>query len=252
MILSALKYLSKLAQEAVAPAKIEEASGPRQASYLWHGGQVILPNPKPPRAHSSGALREIIELANRFGPPAVIWFDEAAIVLVIDDDGHRCEKATMALEESDAFTFAKALRGRTCFNQKQFVKMLRIDLAGCLDPGALLNIVKCVKFETGSTTAGTVDRKKESLGKTINAAVNATEGDIPEVVTLSVPVFKTAGVRDCYPIRCTVDVDAAEATFRLIPFPDEIEAAQQAAMEDLHCAFKWSLTEGVYFYYGSP
>jgi hypothetical protein len=256
MIAEALKYLTGLATIAAAPVKIEDGDN-RRIRHVINGEVIERDLPAPPRAHSVGCLADLIELANRFHAEEsrlpVVWFDAAAVVLVIDDDGHRLEHATMKLEVSDAFAKLTELRtSKTWHEQKDFVRLLRIDLAGTLEQTVLLERVRKLKFENGVITSSEVGRQKESLGREITSRVEAGQGELPEEVLLSVPIYKTLGETERHPVRCSVEVDPPMGRLRLMPLPDEIERVRYMAIGSIEDRLEEGLKEGLPAYYGRP
>jgi len=258
----ALAYLAELASKAAAPQKIDSGDR-RRISYVVNGQVVSTETAPPPRGHSVKSLADVVALANRFaaddgkatdtdGPPAV-WYDENAVVLVIDDDGHRLETATLALETSDVFRVLECLaKTKAKHDQKAFIRLLRVELAGTLDPVVLLEKVRKVRFENGVTTEAVSARQRESMGRSITSQVSTDGGDLPDEVTLSVPVYKTAGERAPVPFRCSVEVDPADGTFRLLPLPDELERVRQVAVARIAERLVDGLEHGTPAYYGSP
>ena len=253
MLKEALEYLSGLATKAAAPQEIE-TDDPRFARYLTGSGSVIKVELDPlPRDHRIGQLSDLISLARESAAAVdtcVVWYDENAVVLIMDDGEHRCQKAAMILAESDVFSIVRKL-GVANYDHKSFIRLLRVHLAGALNPGSLLEIVRRIRFENGSVTNASVQKNRESLGREITSAVSA-ESEIPDVVTLAVPVYKTLGEADPYPVRCTVEVDPIEGRFRLTPFPDEIERVQQLAVGSIAERLAEALPESVPAYYGRP
>jgi hypothetical protein len=229
---------------------------PRISRYGISGQIADFPVEILPRKHAPGSVAEVIALANRFadaGSAPVVWYSEDAVTLVIDDDGHRVNVATLTLEKSDKFAVLCELRKtpKKYLNQKDFIRLLRIDLAETLAPGALLEVIRVLKIDNGSVVSSSVTKSKESMGAMITNKVSGA-GDIPEEVTLGCPVYKTLGEREPYPIRCTVDVDLLRAEFQLLPFPDEIERAQQLAVAALAAKLDAGLDDKLPFYYGKP
>jgi hypothetical protein len=206
----------------------------------------------PPRTHTASCLDDLVALANRFAADKpVVWFSESKVVLVIDDAGHRVETATLPLEYSDVWVAVRKLRERPKFPQKDFCRLLRVDLAGTLPAGALLNVVKALDFSTAGTASGRVDRTSESFGKSIAREVRS-EHPVPEFVELEAPVYKTSGESARYPVRCAVEIDLDFQTLQLIPLPDEVERVEQAAVASLRTRLAEGLAEGVPAYYGKP
>lgn len=161
------------------------------------------------------------------------------------------ETATLPLEYSDAWLTVRKLRERTKFSQKDFCRLLRVDLAGVLPAGALLNVVKALDFSSTGTVTGRVDRNAESFGRSIGHAVQS-ERPIPEFVELEAPVYKTSGEAARYACRCAVEVDFDMQAFQLIPLPDEVERVEQAAMASARARLTEGLEDGVPAYYGKP
>ena len=109
-----------------------------------------------------------------------------------------------------------------------------------------------MKFENGVITQSEIKKNRESLGKEITAKVE-TPLDVPDCVTLNVPVYKSLGEREPYPIYCSVEIDPVrQDAFRLAPLPDEIERVQYLAVGSILQRLRESLPDGVPCYYGSP
>jgi hypothetical protein len=247
-----VKELVELARKAATPVKLPVPADPR-ADYFVVGGEIRkVETPEPPRAHSALSLDDLIALANRFAADKpVVWFSESRVVLVIDDAGHRVETATLPLEYSDVWVAVRKLRERPKFSQKDFCRLLRVDLAGTLPAGALLNVVKALDFSTAGTASGRVDRTSESFGKSIAREVRS-EHPVPEHVELEAPVYKTRGESARYPVGCAVEIDLDFQTLQLIPLPDEVERVEQAAVASVRARLAEELAEGVPAYYGKP
>lgn len=251
MLKEALQYLAGLAQESARPTKVD-INDPSAVRYLTGSGAVVTVEvPAPPRQHEVCQLADLIALAARFDG-SVVWYDEGGVVAVFDDDGHRAGRATMGLVESDLFAAVRHLAAlKPAYDHKGFVRLLKITLAGTLPPSFLLDVVRRVKFDNGTVTHSESRKSRESLGREITATVSA-EGEIPDAVTLLMPVYKTLGETHPYPVRCTVEVDPLEGSFRLLPFPDEVERVQQLAIGSIAERLGEQLPDGTPCYYGRP
>lgn len=259
MLDAAMKFLSDLARTAATPQKVESGD-PRRITYAING---VLQNARiepSPRKHTVRQLSDLIALANRFGDPEddaapepVVWYDESSVVLVIDDGGHRLETVVFPLVVSDIFELLQAIyRQKSKYDQKAFVRLLRIDLAGTIDPVVLLEKVRRVKFENGVQTTANVAKQRESFGRSITSEVTSDGGDLPDEVTLLVPVYKTMGRREPVPLRCSVEVDPGEGTFRLLPLPDELERVGHVAVAAVARELSDGLETTIPAYYGKP
>lgn len=257
MLDAALKYLVDLAGKAKTASPID-LKDPTRIGYVIDGVIEVNSVPFPPRSHTVKGLDEIVMLADRFADSdsesmPVVWFDDHAVILTIDDGGHRLNSVAMPLETSDVFAKLIELRKNPRpYEQKDFIRLLRVDLAGTLD--AVLLLAKCrkLKFTSSGEVTSIKKTQSESLGKEIRSQVETDGGDLPEEVTLFAPVHKTFGLRKPVPIKCAVEVFPADGTFKLVPMPDEIEKAQQEAMQRIAERLREVLPDNVRAYYGKP
>lgn len=263
MIAEAIKALAELATKSAAPQKIESGD-PRKIIYVVNGEYHELATVSNPRDHKAGSLDDLIAVANRFaelGPGLpVVWYDSDAVVLVLDDmtgdsaEGHRLEKVTLPLVVSDVFARLVALRANppaAWMEQKPFERLLRVELSGTLEPGVLLNQVRRIVWTNSSKATVAVGRQAESLGREISSKADTDGKDLPEVVRLMAPVYKTAGERERLAINCSVEIEPAECKLQLLPLPDELERVRQVAIASIGERLAAGLT-GVPAYYGRP
>lgn len=259
----ALKLLIETCQKAAAPVLLEQSG--RQSVYSANGAQWTIERPIKDRNHIAGSLADIITLANRFVGEnlyqPVVWFNESAVVVVIDDTydadekapGPRIQRATLTLQWSDTMVKARALKANPSWlEQKPFERLLRVDLAGTLEPAELLIPVRKITWTHGAKTTAAVGRQAESLGREITSTATTDGRELPEVVKLQIPVFKTYGETERYCLNCAVDVDPAECKLQLLPLPDEIERVTQLAVASIGDRLEAGLAQGVPAYYGAP
>ncbi len=253
MIEEALNFLADQAVSAAVPKQI--TSGDDRKILYAIGGEIREIESKPlPRNHTLGHFDEVANVAGRFGEgdnKPVVWVGPEKVVVVIDDESHRLEKATLPLVKSEAFKRLESLRSAPApalMDQKAFVRLLRIDLAGTLDPGALLNMVRNVRWSSQSD--GSIGRQRESLGSEITARCQDGK-DLPEEVTLRLPVYITQGARLEKPVRCSVEVEPADCKLRLLPLPNELERVLQDTLDDIAAAIAERI-EDIPVYLGQP
>jgi hypothetical protein len=250
MIKESLEYFATLVAATTEPKLLPGT--PRKIRRLVQGQVMEWDVPVEARDHYPATLDEVIALAVRFAADKpVVWYDHEQVVLVIDDGGHRIETATLNLEISDIFTIVRMLRKeKPWFDQPDFVRLLKVDLVGTLDPAVLLNRVR--KLVVGQKTTTEVGRRGESFGHEINALAGK-DTDPPDEVDLVLPVFKTPGEQAPAYVACTVDVEVARPKpFRLLPKPDEVERVLQAAVGSIGERLGKGLPEGVTWYHGRP
>ena len=259
MLDAALKYLVELSRKSADPKPLD-LKDPRVVSYFIEGKYETNEVPPPARKHQVKSLDEIIRLATRFdnaedgtAPRPVVWYDETGVSLVLDDESHRFDVIGFPLETSDVFRKVMELKNSPRpFEQRDFIRLLRVDLAGTLEPVVLLSKVRTIKFSTTADATSVKKAQVDSLGKTIRSQVETDGGDLPEEVALSVPVFKSFGLRFSVPVKCAVEVFPADGTFKLVPMPDEIERAQHDAIRRIAEKLGEGLPVTVPAYYGKP
>jgi hypothetical protein len=256
MLKEALQYLFDQGKQLAQPIKLDILDA-RHFHFLNDGTPVAVPRPAPIRQTLIRSLEDFIRFAaeSKSDDEAVqaVYFNEDRITLVNDEGAHRLERIYFVLEESDQWSTTEGLRDNAQWMQaKQFVRLLRVDLAGALPSNQLVDIVRSVKFENGTMMTVETKRQRESMGKEILAAVK-TDQDIPEEVTLQIPVYKSHGENERYGLRCAVEVDPSTlAAFRLTPLPDEIERVQALAVQSIGDRLRAELPSSIPSYYGSP
>lgn len=256
----ALSFLAKQAVAASVPTVVAGVD-PRQISYLTSAGDEIKIQTSPkPRQHAALSLGAIVGLANRFKDEhdadavpysPVVWYSESKVSIVFDDNGHRLETAVCPLVFSDKWETAKSLRSAQPKPHREFIRFLRVQFAGVAEADSLADRLESIRFKDEQVTTGKVLRGSESMGRSITSEAQ-TEGSIPDEVTFSLPVYKILDLNQDHEVRFVLDVDADNKTFRLVPFPDEIEAVLHIMMTDIEASLGEGLDEGIPYYYGNP
>ena len=253
MIKEALDRIIALAD----PATVLVYEDPYRKIYLREGEEISVEKPSMPRDHKASDVATVISLANRFAAESeslpAVFFNEAKVIALLKDgiDESR-ERVTLSLEFSAQFKLLRAINSGTWFDQKAFIRFLRIELAGALATNVLLEKVRKIKFENGVVTTGNVGRQQESLGRIQTSSTTSLAGDLPEVVQLSVPVYANPGELDLYPVDCAIDDDAKAEKFQLIPLAGQLDRAVQLAVGSIAQRLSQDLTAGIPFYHGSP
>ena len=154
------------------------------------------------------------------GPSTVVWYDRTGIVIVLDDETRR-DIATLALTLTPTMLLlAKLERDRMEFDQREFRKLLKVDLADCQRDARLFNWVSDLKFANMTGGVGQFSNNRESFGNDIEAqAVSGAGGDCPDDLILDVRTFDDPSLLERQGIKCVFDFTPQDRKFRLIPIP---------------------------------
>ena len=256
MIREALEYLFTAGRQSADVIVKPEAEPP-------HVYYVREPNGKltkwyadpPPKSHTALSMATLVDTAKGLVGPCnpSVWYSAESVVATLDRD--RRDRITLPLDLSEPFKLLRQWHAnKPAISQADLIRALRITLADCLaSSGNLLDIIRRVRFRTGSDTTAEVSHGRSSIGKALESEVTGT-GILPEYVGFSVPVFATpcvAGIRAH--VRCALDPDAATGTFRVIPIPGQLESAAEDAVEEIGMTVRDLVGEAaVGVYHGKP
>lgn len=190
----------------------------------------------------------------RFDSKPSIWYSPIAVIVLLDDSPDLNKLGAGRVQLVHTPQFAAVLKLQTTrFNQKDFVRLLRTTLLGCLDDDGrqLLRVARVIDFAVNTTGRGTVERSRESIGREIEAEVRSDAGEFPEGVVLSVRVFTDPALTVTRRVSCAVEIDAKDQTFELVPLPLQCEEAIQADMDQLRGMLEAG-TSDVPIFYGNP
>lgn len=242
---SALAELAKLAQKAAAPQVFhDELDGKRSTVFLPDGTVREIQNSPRRRLSLLGTVASLIEFikaadnGKHGAASVVVWLNRDAVRVQLDDGGVRGDTASLCLDKTEQAELLGLGTGdvdsvRDARTQSEFVRLLRIHLAGALDSErGILNLVRNLRFEGASSASANIQHAKESMGRSITAEVLGTDA-LPEEVTLHIRPWNVPDLRTNYLVRCALDVRPHEQTFRLIPYPGAEDAMYDAAMAEL-------------------
>lgn len=251
--------LAKLAELVRAGCKAELVeSFPRARIFNVGGSLERVETPAPPRSHKALSLGALVAYANTAQDDTtgavVVWYGGDAVTAILNDEGHRDERVKLDLETSGPWDLLRRLEAEEPWmDLRNFTRMLRVDLADCIAPADLLEPVKRIRFENGTTVRAEVSRNRESLGREITSRVEAEAGMIPERVNLLVPVYVTPGADWTFQIRCAVETDPATGRLQLLPLAGETARVQGLADSRLAEALdQHGLEESIPRYHGRP
>ncbi len=230
-----------------------QITGDHMTQYYLIDGEVRdFPIAPSLRAYSPETLEDLIKLAKNLGNSGSIWHYQTAVVLLFDDEDRR-ERATFVLCHSAQFRLLAKLEGshENGIDQRSFVKMLRFDLgcnSGQIEPWRKLD------WRNEAASEGTVLHGHDKMGTAINAEVQGTV-DLPDKMTLSIPLYRNPGERTLHPIECGIDVDPRpdRQKIALIPLPGQLDQALADHQVGIQQTLDSALGEkNIPVYYGSP
>ena len=224
------------------------------------GGELQeLEIPQPLRNHVVNSLDDLVAycsfaLKNEMTAKPTIWHGKDGVVLIYNDDERR-ERVTFPLSLSSKFsTLQKLQEGKPYFMQPEFIRLLRFELG--MDNAKVVSQFRKLNWKLGIETDREVTHGNNRLGKNV---IDKVEGvaELPDELTVSVPVYKEAGERAEYVVQCGIEIDTVNQRFQLLPLPDELERIQNLAQESIFARLKDGLAESnavkeFSVFYGEP
>lgn len=217
-----------------------------------HGSELETRSLPPPlRDATLQGLDDVVSFIGSSGraPRPELYYSDAGVRVLLDAEDRR-EQATLALAESARFDLLRELTTPKSFGQREAVKFLRYRLAGT-NVDHVVSALRQIDFSRRSSGAGTVEHGKESLGRSVEAAVQQADR-IPDAFEVTTPVWTNPGLRQ---ITATVTVglylDLEKPAIELGVLPDEIESALCTALEELRRLLAERLPE-VPLFHGAP
>lgn len=254
MIKGALEFLRDAFDKASKPVDLTselDIDDPREV-IIAMGGKLerIQVNPGA-RHHHFSAIEDMVEFANRFPGTAdgktqyagaVVWVGYNRINCHTDDSD-RFDCATMELKYGSQFD--ALLMHKDGLDQFRFVRFLRHKLNM---PEAKIAAFR--RLDWNSNTSGEIAHGSSRMGKSVEAACAGTD-QLPESMVVECPVYAYHGA-PTHTIRCQVDVDTIEHRLRLVPEPEALEHAIEAAQAHLRETLKAGLADTIPVYRGTP
>lgn len=238
----ALQWLRSRYLEATVPVKV----GEDDFRSLYATSDGLIESPKNRRAFSDQLSdpREIGRWLELHEQAATVFVGTKHVEAVLHGSGDNWfDRAFVQLKLSDPFCSLIKMQTKQTANQKAMVLWLRRYFGDCEAAKILASKLRRVDFTRAAQVKGSFDHGRESLGRSVESAVQSTE-DLPESVVLECHVW------DIWPsmvsIRCLFVVDAEEQGFSIIPLAGEIERAEVAAVSQLRDALQPLLPAGTY------
>lgn len=233
MLAEFIDKIAGLAKTANGVSIVQIPGDPRRVLVAQSGTSAERSIPAPLRKHQVHGLDDLVRLVGDetiASAPEVFHDDER--VEVILERADRRESAVMSLVHSQRFLRLVELQIGIAADARDIVRFLRFELHDC-GVAEVLKALRQVDFTRQSSGGRTTEHGRESLGRSVEAAVQQAD-KIPEEFTAEVPVFQNSGLRSITAkvrVGVYVDVDAEKVELRTLT--DEIEQAKVQAQRSL-------------------
>jgi hypothetical protein len=233
MIKEALQFLCDLKRESLQLVRVVDHKD--QVVFVNNSGdQTVVRIPPEPRSHRVMSIGDLVAAVRRWDTGhAVVWHSNDWITAVLNDNLDRRDMVRLYLQLSDAFVRVRKLAEEN-FDQRNFLRLLRHDLRGMIQPGLATAIAK-LEVITSGKQASDVNPGRERGTREFYADMQ-NSGEIPDEITLSVKIYNVPGIDSVWQIRCSLEytLPPSPVTFALRPLPDEINNALLNAQGELH------------------
>lgn len=252
MIAEAIERFRQLCSTAEQPHVVRIAEDPERI-LIYHGEKESIVDVGRHRDHYVATLDDLLRAVTRWNQKGTIWHNDEDITFLLDDST-RLDCVTLRLTKTEQYeTLGRLAKQAHGLDQRKMIRLLRHDLANTgADVERLLALIRIVEFKRRSDGAASLQHGKESLGRSVEAAVSAAE-DIPELVRVSIAVYQEIG---SFPVDvpCTVDVDSTSETFAITPQPGSLREVVDECQYFVHTYIKDHLdanSQEVDVFYGS-
>lgn len=186
------------------------------------------------RDHKADDLSTVVAFALRAPESSAIWYSPSAIVALLDDEDRR-DKVTMTIQPSPQWQW---LLGQDAnakqFDQRGLIYTLRTLFRDNLAlAGDLIGLLRQINFKAGQEGESNIGRGKSSVGKIVRSEIQGA-GELPEYVTLQVPVWYGPLAKIRVRVDLALEPDEQTQTFKFTPLPGKLDAALVEALETLH------------------
>lgn len=229
MIREALQHLADTARAAAAVQIVHPNAEPPHVYYLYDPNSKQLTRHEageyPPRRYTLGGIDAVAAAAKQWGTERAVILAGDGQVELLPDEASRRDAMICRLEQTPAYeTLAELASDRKSYAQRDFIELLRIDLAEAVDAGAA-ELFRNVQLADNRQTLTSEQAAAKGLSRSVQLEM-ITKYPIPEWLTATVSVY--TGFSHPCAIRCAVRIDLEAGKFGIVPTPYDIEAAQQA------------------------
>lgn len=209
-----------------------------ESRYLLLGRDgTVCEQVRPPaqRAHRLGSFTDLIKFVHHVqaqeqaAPFVWVSFEGCEVIC---DDKTRWDRAMLPLETTHEFDLLATLSAGELrqFSQRDFIRLLRIDLAACLGADSnLVTLIRNLKQNSAGELDSEIQHGRESMGRSVTDSLRGPSV-IPESVILDVRIFRQPECEHRFQIGCAIEIFPREFTFALRPFPQGLPDAVNAQL----------------------
>lgn len=191
-----------------------------------------------PRAHEVDDMETFVRLVETYkeqdADPALILISNSRVEAVLDASTRR-ERIVWPLTRTEQWVIVGSQPSsmQTSRPQAQFIRFLRVDLAGCV-PEELITLVRSLRFAKGDEGTREVGKSSESIAMSVKRAVTSGGADIPDEVTVKVALYEEwAKPEAVQQVRCALDVNLEDGTLSMQALAGEVYAASLTVRQQI-------------------
>lgn len=232
-----LTLIQDTAKKSVAAEIKAMPNDPQKVLVIAEGKATILDTPfvSPPRKHTVESVESFAAAYNRWskdsgeakaddGRMPNIWIDLAnwRLMFFVDEPLRR-SSVTLKLAPSPQLLLLQRFDEEQALDQKTLVRMLRHDLAECVDAGVLAAF-RSVDFQKIISARANIQHEKQSLDSDIVAQITGEKK--PDWFLVETPLFAMRELADALTrVGLTIDIDCDNRRFVLQAKPGHLEMA---------------------------
>lgn len=209
------------------------------------GETTVRSVPVPRRNHTVYTVEEIAKAYHTAPNDARVWYSYGEVVL-LPKDAERRDRYTLQLTASDQVNRLQEISGKAQTQRDTIKTLIRLDV-----DSSTIAVFRRLDFSRTEKGHAVIQRDKESMGKSVEAEVTATR-EIPERLTLHIPLFVNPRLRTRYQVEVLMDIDPSSSMITLEIAPNSLDDATNEAMEHLRQILVEMDVNGEQIYFGTP
>lgn len=194
----------------------------------------------------------IKDARDRLQAKPTVWFDEAGVIVLLDDTAESARQSIAKVEfnKSAQFEVIESC-GDSWRDPKQFVAWIRAELLDTLrNAKASMQLFKSLSFRVEETGKSNLSQGRESIGREVDAEISSEFGELPELLVFEAKVFSDPSLVRRQPIECSLDVDPRKCLLKVQPLAGQLQKAIDEELAGIGELLKSSVDCPVY--HGRP